>query len=71
MKILCLILGHKLFIAQTLSPSTRRICCKRCNKSYAMHDETRTCVRWDSQFHEMYERHGVKVEYLDCEFKHT
>jgi hypothetical protein len=66
---ICFFVGHKYKLAQELSPQARRVCCTRCHKSFAMSDNVKTIVPWDSDFHKMYESHGVKIEYLPWEFR--
>jgi hypothetical protein len=63
----CFFLGHKYVLAQELSKRTRRMYCDRCRKSFAMNDDTRTLLPWDSGFHRMYESHGVPIVYLSHE----
>jgi len=69
MKFICLFFGHKYFTAQKLTPWSRRVCCKRCHQSFAMNDDCRLIVNWDASFHSLYESQGVKIKYLDEEFK--
>ena len=64
---ICFFFGHKYQVTQKLSPTTRRLCCKRCRKMFAMSDDLRTVLPWDAEFHQMYESHGVKIVYLDWE----
>ena len=64
----CVLMGHKYILAQRLAPQSRRITCSRCSKSFAMNDDAQSIVQWDASFHRMYERHGVKIVYMDGEF---
>ncbi len=66
-KLLCLLLGHKYKTTQTLTPTSRRIACTRCNRMFAMSDEVRTVVDWSSEFHQMYERFGITIRYQPWE----
>jgi len=34
-----------------------------------MNDDCRIIVNWDASFHSLYESQGVKIKYLDEEFK--
>lgn len=65
---ICFVFGHDYFLAQTLSNQSRRMCCKRCSKSFSMNDDCQVIVDWDSSFHRFYESHGVKIEYLPFEY---
>jgi len=67
-KVLCIFFGHKYFLAQKLNNESRRVCCKRCSKSFAINDNIQAVVPWGADFHEMYERHGIQIKYLDFEF---
>lgn len=69
--LLCFFFGHKYFVAQELKSYSRRMCCKRCSRSFAMNDDVRVLVPWDASFHKMYEEHGVKIKYLPFEFSKT
>jgi hypothetical protein len=33
-----------------------------------MNDDVNILIEWDSDFHRLYERQGIKIEYLDFEF---
>ena len=65
---ICFFFGHKYKMVQKLSPQTRRVCCARCHKSFAMNDDVRSLLPWDYEFHNMYESHGVKIVYKGFEF---
>lgn len=67
-KYLCFFFGHKYFVVQKLSPVARRMCCKRCSESFAMNDEVKSLLPWDSEFHKLYADFGVKIKYLPFEF---
>ncbi|NIR16046.1 MAG: hypothetical protein GWN86_19835 [Desulfobacterales bacterium] len=70
--LICFILGHKYRLAQKLTPQNRRVGCIRCHKSFAMSDDVQTVVTWDADFHRMYERHGITIEYQRWEYdQHT
>lgn len=64
----CLIFRHRYVLAQELTNHSRRVCCSRCRKSFAMNDECRSLVDWDADFHRMYEQHGITIEYKPWEF---
>ncbi len=65
----CLLGYHAFEITQALTAHSRRIACRRCHRVYAMNDDVQCVIPWDSEFHHMYEMHGVKIEYKDWEFK--
>lgn len=65
---ICFIFGHKYYIAQKLLSHSRRLCCHRCRKSFAMNDDVKALVPWSADFHKMYESHGVKIVYRPEEF---
>ena len=67
--LICSAFGHKYKIAQELSSHTRRVFCPRCGKSFAMNDDTRSLIEWDSRFHKMYESFGTKIIYHSEEYK--
>ena len=69
--LLCFLFGHKYFVAQKLTPQARRVCCKRCSKSFAMNDDVKSLLDWDSDFHKLYEDHGVEIKYLKFEYSKT
>ena len=64
---LCFIFGHKYAIAQKLTHDTRRLCCKRCRKSFAMSDSVKSVLAWDADFHRLYESYGIEIKYLKFE----
>jgi len=66
--LICFLFGHKYFVAQVLSPQSRRLCCRWCSKSFAMNDDARSLLPWDAEFHRLYESHGVEIKYLPFEF---
>jgi hypothetical protein len=65
----CLIFGHEYKLAQELQPWSRRVGCTRCHRSFAMNDDAQSLVPWDADFHYMYEKHGVAIEYQPWEIK--
>lgn len=66
---ICFFSGHRYQLVQELSPQSRRVCCERCHKSFAMNDDVRAVVPWDSEFHRIYELRGVKIEYQKWELR--
>jgi len=61
--------GHKYAVTQQLTPVARRLCCDRCWRMFAMNDEVRCVVHWNSAFHAMYESFGIEVIYQEHEGK--
>jgi hypothetical protein len=45
---------HDLYVIQEFSPHARRVGCTRCNKTWAMNDNCRAFLEWDSEFEELY-----------------
>ena len=66
-RLICLFFGHKYVLTQKLSTQSRRLCCARCNRMFAMNDDVRAVVEWDADFHRLYEKHGVKIIYQEWE----
>lgn len=54
MKIICAVIGHKYFVSQRFGRSERKVGCSRCNRAWAMHDDVRAFLPWDSDFDELY-----------------
>lgn len=69
MKLRCLFFGHNYTVTQKFSPASRRLACTRCRGMFAMNDDVRAVVDWNSAFHEMYERFGHDIKYLEWEGK--
>lgn len=65
----CLAGNHRYTETQKLSSESRRVACPDCGKVWAMNDDTRSLLPWDADFHRMYERHGIAIQYLDWEFR--
>ncbi len=66
-KLLCFIFGHKYFLVQKLTPQSRRVCCHRCSRSFAMNDDVETVIDWDASFHRLYQSHGIEIIYKEFE----
>lgn len=66
----CLLFGHRYVLTQKLTEQSRRIACTRCRRMFAMNDDVRAVVEWDSTFHRLYETFGVKIKYRDWEASH-
>lgn len=67
LRFICLILGHEYVLTQRLSAQSRRIAYSRCHQMFAMNDDVKTVVPCPPEFHRMYERHGVRIEYRTWE----
>ncbi len=57
-RLLCALLGHKYVVARVFNPGARQVGCTRCNRKWAMHDETKSFVDWDGEFEKMYRMFG-------------
>lgn len=68
-KIMCLLGRHKYVATQEFTDYSRRIACRRCRRMFAMNDDMRCVVPWDSEFHRMYEVMGHSINYKDWEGK--
>ena len=53
--IMCWLTKHKYVVLRELNQHNRMIGCKRCYRSWAMNDDTRTLVPWDVEFEELYQ----------------
>jgi hypothetical protein len=53
-RILCALFRHRYIVEKRLSESCRKIGCTRCNKKWAMNDEVRAFLPWDSDFENLY-----------------
>jgi predicted nucleic acid-binding Zn ribbon protein len=58
-RIVCAIFGHRYAVARVLNAHTRKVCCTRCHRNWAMHDPTRSLVDWDSELEELYAPDGL------------
>ena len=61
-RLMCAIFGHRYIVAQVLNPGARKVGCTRCLRNWAMHDETRSFVPWDSDFERLYGPGGLLRE---------
>ncbi len=48
LRVVCLFFGHKYVLTQNLSKQSRRVACTRCRQMFAMNDDVRAVVPWDS-----------------------
>ena len=53
-QLLCALFRHRYVIEKRFSTSTRKIGCTRCDKKWAMNDDVRAFLPWDSDFDELY-----------------
>ena len=63
LRVVCLFFRHKYVMTQNLSKQSRRVACTRCHQMFAMNDDVRAVVPWDSEFHRLYESQGVRIKY--------
>lgn len=61
-RLICAITGHRYVVERILNPRTRKVGCTRCFQSWAMHDPTRSFVRWDLELDELYRPGGLLDE---------
>jgi len=54
----CFFGRHAYVVARQINPGTRKVACMRCERTWAMHDATRTFVPWDSEIEAMYDDGG-------------
>ncbi len=58
-RLICAIRGHQYVVERVLNKGARKVGCTRCNRKWAMHDETRSFVPWDGEFEKFYEPGGI------------
>jgi hypothetical protein len=51
-KLLCLLLGHRYFVIERFSSTTRKVGCHRCGQAWGMHDDMRAFLPWDAELEE-------------------
>lgn len=51
-KLLCLILGHRYFLIERYSSTTRKVGCHRCGTAWGMSDTAQALVEWDGELEE-------------------
>ena len=57
-RILCALFGHKYVVLRVFNPGARQVGCTRCNRKWAMHDNTRSFIDWDGELESMYRSFG-------------
>ena len=57
-QILCALFGHKYVVLRVFNPGARQVGCTRCNRKWAMHDNTRSFVDWDGDLESIYRSFG-------------
>jgi hypothetical protein len=57
-RILCALFGHKYVVHRVFNPGARQVGCTRCNRKWAMHDNTRSFIEWDGELESMYRSFG-------------
>ena len=53
--LICSVFFHKLVIIKNFKKHSRCLYCKRCERYFAMNDEMRVFLPWDSEFTDFYE----------------
>lgn len=61
-RLFCAVLGHRYVVERVLNHGARKVGCTRCNSHWAMHDGTRSFVRWDGEFEEFYAPGGILAQ---------
>lgn len=54
----CKLAGHQYTVAREFG-SARKVTCSRCRAAWAMHDDSRSFLPWDSEFEAMYAPGGM------------
>jgi hypothetical protein len=50
----CRLFGHRYFVIKAFSPTTRKVGCKRCKRTWGMNDRVQTLVDWDGELEEFH-----------------
>jgi len=58
-RLLCAIFGHRYVVERQLNERARKVGCTRCNGHWAMHDPTRSFLRWNGEFEALYAPGGL------------
>lgn len=53
-KILCFIFGHKYRLLKIVSPTTRELKCKRCNREFGMNDDAKVVLPMDKELRDVH-----------------
>lgn len=53
-KLTCFIFGHDYFLIQRMTEWSRRIGCRRCEKTFGMNDNVRCVIPWDDELAALY-----------------
>jgi len=61
-RLICAVFGHRYVVERVLNLGARKVGCTRCNSHWAMHDGTRSFVRWDGEFEEFYAPGGILAQ---------
>lgn len=59
-KIRCFIFGHNFYVHRKINATNRRVKCNICKSDWAMNDDTKTLLKWDSDFEELYKDQSRK-----------
>ena len=60
-RFLCLVFGHRLHVKQHFTKHSRRVVCLCCDGDWAMNDDVRSFLKWDSEFEELYKTLGHRI----------
>lgn len=59
---MCAVFGHQYALERALGYGARKVCCTRCGKHWAMHDDTRSFLPWDEDFELLYAPGGLLAD---------
>lgn len=58
-KIKCYLGYHKYYVFKELTPWSRKLGCKCCDKFFGMNDDSRVVIAWDRELENLYKLIGV------------
>jgi hypothetical protein len=53
-KLICALAGHRYVVQRVFSPTSRKVGCTRCGKTWGMSDNTHTLLPWDDEMEQTY-----------------
>ncbi len=61
-RLICAVFGHRYVVERVLNHGAKKIGCTLCDRSWAMHDGTRSFVPWNGEFEMLYAKDGVLAQ---------